>query len=178
MHACFTLWLLWQKGSGSRNVLHSKKATYWIFGAFVCGGFIAVVARGNPRGRGLSPSLSQHFQYHTIHSHSSLSTGVSISFLYVLYFGLQTLGFPSSSSSGQPGIITTLFQEDRAGGKERTLAVKFPGEVAGTPPPPTQRKLVLIVKHIRKNKLLLHGVTPWKLIISQVTSMFLAVVSF
>lgn len=48
---------------------------------FCLGGFIAVVARGNPGVSGLSPSLSQHFQYYTILSHSSLSSGVSISFL-------------------------------------------------------------------------------------------------
>lgn len=63
-------------------------------------GFIAVVASETPGVSGLSPSLSQHFQYHTIHSHNPLSAGVSISFLCFLYFGIQSPCFPSSSSSG------------------------------------------------------------------------------
>lgn len=101
---------------------------------FCLGGFIAVVARGNPGVNGLSPGLSQHFQYYTILSHSSLSSGVSISFLCVLLFSVTNAMFPLLlfRITQHYHLFSTGIEHVREGVSNSALVAKFPGEGGGT----------------------------------------------
>lgn len=92
--------------------------------------------RGNPGASGLSPGLSQHFQYRRRSlPQPPLSAGVSIPFLYSLYFGMTNSLFPLLLlfRKARP-FIAALFQrearaDERERESERALAVKFPGGV-------------------------------------------------
>lgn len=100
-------------------------ATYWIFHAFVWR-FYCCSSQRKSRGERIISLLIPPLISHTIHSHSPLSAGLSISFLCLLYFGIQSPCFPSSSS-GYSHFISALFHKDRTSlGRRESTCCEIP----------------------------------------------------
>lgn len=106
------------------------------------GGFIAVVAQRKSRGERIISRLIPTLPISPPFSPTApLSAGVSIPFLYFLYFGMTNSLFPLLLFRKARPFIAALFQRDGTPGqtrekgrekereRERALAVKFPGGV-------------------------------------------------